>query len=350
MNDRTMKILLLVILMLTSCHLQAQVYTSEVEVAANADSKVGIGTTSPTDLLSVNGKLALYWNDQISGFNTTDAHARISSTGQSGSYPFSIRGNLVLQPRPISSTDIVFATGQTPMSRLVVKGDGKVGIGTTAPKTLLTIGSNSDIVSTTGIALGTNHSSLEFVHSSYSHGYGSKFYAVDEGNGNTSLRLMVRGKTTSWSNALYVRASDNSSNTRIGIGTTSPSEKLHVNGTARASAHTTSSDARLKKNIQDLTDQSIDKLRPVSYQLKADDSYHFGVIAQDIKKVYPHMVSSANDEMMAVNYQEIIPLLVKEVQDLKKLVRWQEAKIEALEAANTTDESKKNKRTSLTTK
>lgn len=70
---------------------------------------------------------------------------------------------------------------------------------------------------------------IEFLHSNYGYGYGSKIYYVDEGMGVTSFRIAVRGGSTIFSDALYIRASDAAApNGFIGIGNTNPSELLTI--------------------------------------------------------------------------------------------------------------------------
>jgi len=70
---------------------------------------------------------------------------------------------------------------------------------------------------------------IEFLHSNYGYGYGSKIYYVDEGMGVTSFRIAVRGGSTIFSDALYIRASDGAApNGFIGIGNTNPSELLTI--------------------------------------------------------------------------------------------------------------------------
>ncbi len=46
----------------------------------------------------------------------------------------------------------------------------------------------------------------------------------------------------------------------------------------------------------------------------------YGFIAQEVEKIYPNLVSTANDEMKtkSVNYDGFIPLLVSSIQELKK--------------------------------
>ena len=76
---------------------------------------------------------------------------------------------------------------------------------------------------------------IEFLHSAYGPGYGSRIYPLDQGNGATSLRIAVRGGSTTWTDALIIRADDVNGGAlgNIGIGVDpGPSYKLAVNGGA----------------------------------------------------------------------------------------------------------------------
>jgi hypothetical protein len=108
---------------------------------------------------------------------------------------------------------------------------GNVGIGHSNPPNKLTIGSDIYLnPSNRGITLGSEHNSIELVNSSYGNGYGAKVYGVDEGSGVTSLRFAIRGNSTSWTDAFYVCGANTSAANHgfIGIGTTSPTARLHV--------------------------------------------------------------------------------------------------------------------------
>jgi hypothetical protein len=89
------------------------------------------------------------------------------------------------------------------------------------------------------------------------------------------------------------------------------------------------SDARLKTDIESCGPQ-IDDLRQievVKYR-KVDDPEgprHVGVIAQQLQKIKPGLVSEDQDGMLSVKYSVFVPLLLKAVQELA-------AKVDALEA------------------
>jgi hypothetical protein len=117
---------------------------------------------------------------------------------------------------------------------------------------------------------------------------------------------------------------------KIGYGATDNGEyklqvkdSVYVGGNVSASAYTTRSDFNLKDDIFDLKYGLNDvlNLKPVEYTYKSNGSKQLGFIAQDIGTILPEVVSF--EDSMSVNYQAIIPILTKAIQE-------QQAQIEAL--------------------
>ena len=98
--------------------------------------------------------------------------------------------------------------------------------------------------------------------------------------------------------------------------------------TGSTTSYNTSSDERLKENIQNTTHTvDINDIRVREFDWKAGGEHQrFGFIAQELETVYPEAVHSPEDpkEMKSVDYSKLVPLLVKEIQTLK-------ARIEELE-------------------
>lgn len=70
--------------------------------------------------------------------------------------------------------------------------------------------------------------------------------------------------------------------------------------------------------VMSLREESIDNMA----RWYEDDSpiiknKHYGLIAQELQKIYPDLVVESQDGYLAVNYLEIIPLLIRSVQELK---------------------------------
>jgi Chaperone of endosialidase len=83
------------------------------------------------------------------------------------------------------------------------------------------------------------------------------------------------------------------------------------------------SDQRLKQNIQDADSAStlIDVLQVRQFDWKTDNTHQrYGFVAQELVTVAPEAVHQPADpeDMMAVDYSKLVPMLVKEIQDLRK--------------------------------
>ena len=89
--------------------------------------------------------------------------------------------------------------------------------------------------------------------------------------------------------------------------------------------YTTASDVRLKHNIVDAPDAAsvIDAMQVRSFKWNADNNeQRYGFIAQELLEVAPEAVNQPADpdEMMAVDYSKLVPILVKEIQSLRARV------------------------------
>ena len=86
-----------------------------------------------------------------------------------------------------------------------------------------------------------------------------------------------------------------------------------------------SSDKRLKENISPLSDslEKISKIRGVEFDWKKNEEIHpneghdVGVIAQEIEKVLPEVVTTRDSGYKAVKYEKIVPLLIEAIKELK---------------------------------
>ena len=128
----------------------------------------------------------------------------------------------------------------------------------------------------------------------------------------------------------------------VGIGTKSPSQKLHVNGNILATGEVTAySDQRLKSNIEPLVYRG--RLNPKSY-IK-DNKQSIGFIAQDVQELYPELVmeTGGDNNYLSLNYGNITAVLsaqINTVEDevtiLKRRVKELEDKLEVYESSITT--------------
>jgi hypothetical protein len=103
---------------------------------------------------------------------------------------------------------------------------------------------------------------------------------------------------------------------------------------------TTVSSARYKRDIQDMGAQSrgLLKLRPVTFRYKQDPqgAPQYGLTAEEVAKVYPELVTRGTDgEVESVQYHELIPMLLNELQRQQQQLGVQSQEIAELRVQNT---------------
>lgn len=83
------------------------------------------------------------------------------------------------------------------------------------------------------------------------------------------------------------------------------------------------SDKMLKENIREIGHDNLLKLNPVKYNFNYDEKKmtHYGLIAQEVEEHFPELVNETYDKLKqtnikSVNYIELIPLLLKQIQTM----------------------------------
>jgi hypothetical protein len=148
--------------------------------------------------------------------------------------------------------------------------------------------------------------------------------STDGNNTNSALRLYTS------KNNNYSEVARFNSDGFLGLGVTTPSERLHVVGNGLFTGEVTaysSSDSRLKQNIKPITSalDIIEGLNPVSYNwnkkaialnsIKDDIRTNYGVIAQEVEKILPDLVHQTNG-YKSVDYIQMIGILLAGVREL----------------------------------
>ena len=221
------------------------------------NGNVGIGTTTPSEKLhvtgnalvsgtgsftgalatgsnlSVTGTAAVTGTSTFTGASTFNGSVRIAQSGTTplsfGSwlgtkislwdnlgdsttiYGFGIQSNTLQVFTPGAGNDIALGYGPSASmtETMRVKGNGNVGIGTSSPALKLSV-SGDTLTTGTAYLLDTNHS----IRAISGSGVAISTYAVTDG-------IILKQSTGN-----------------VGIGTTSPSQKLEVNGTVKATTFT----------------------------------------------------------------------------------------------------------------
>ena len=130
-------------------------------------------------------------------------------------------------------------------------------------------------------------------------------------------------------------------NSRFGVGTTSPSAKLDVNGNVSGVSIYASddivaySDARVKGDIQVIENaiKKVKEIRGVTFVRtdREDTQRHAGVIAQEVEKVLPEVISEDNLGMKNVAYGNMVGLLIEAIKEQQSYIDDLEIRLGTLE-------------------
>lgn len=239
----------------------------------------GMGTTYGKPYLAIGGLEYLTNSLQTIGFGY--------GTGTSNQ-PAEI-GFLTTDTASYTKGDIVFAnrngtTNVAPTEVMRIASTGNVGIGITNPGAKLDVLDSFQISRT---ATYTGNWNAGVTHAA-ANNYGSLYLTPSLVTGDFVIR------DSASATKLYFDTSSGS----LGIGTSTPSEKLEVSGNIKATSYLFTSDRRLKENIQTITG-SLSKIRilnGVSFDWKESSEHDIGFIAQEVEKVEPSLVKTASDE------------------------------------------------------
>jgi hypothetical protein len=127
----------------------------------------------------------------------------------------------------------------------------------------------------------------------------------------------------------------------VGIGTGTPSQKLQVSGNVLANSYLTSSDGRFKKNVEAIGNEQskLFSIRGVSYEMNKEsfkdyefnDRKHIGLIAQEVREVFPELVYEDSNGYLSVDYVSFIPIIIEVLKNQSNTIKDQENKISRLE-------------------
>jgi Chaperone of endosialidase/Head domain of trimeric autotransporter adhesin len=214
-----------------------------------------------------------------------------------------------------SSTDRLFVIGNgngtlpsTSSNAMVILKNGNTGIGISNPTYKLHIGNSNSGLRIEGPALsGSGGSALNI---------GSAGDVVVDANGTVGGRFLIKETGN------------------VGIGKNNPLYKLDVggdinaSGQVRANGIALSSDVRFKQNIITLPNalNNLLQLRGTNYFFNTNafpernfsSDKQMGVIAQEVEKIYPELVSTDKDGYKSVNYVGLIPVMIESIKELKK--------------------------------
>ncbi len=209
--------------------------------------------------------------------------------------------------------------------------DTSVGIGTTAPLKHLHIRGAGDQEI---MIESSDTGGIRWTLQSSDGASGGRFEIIDRTNGASRLTILDDGS--------------------VGIGTTAPADRLQVNGIIRVNTlgsagstsicrngnnqiSTCSSSIRYKTNINSFTSglSLIKKLRPVTFNWKADNREDFGLVAEEVAKVSPLLVTlNENGKIEGVKYDRVGVVLLNAVNEQQTQIEQQQKQIDGQKQAN----------------
>lgn len=218
-----------------------------------------------------------------------------------------------------------------------INGDkGHVGIGTTSPGARLEVSDTDGGLRITGTR-GAGHT-FSFDNS----GSDAQNFQLYDRTSNRRLVLFsdTLGYEFSTGGTIKVAIDVNGN---VGIGTTTPSQRLHVMGKVTADDYLFNSDLRLKTDVLPLetASEGIACLQGVTYRWsdraadrpEADDDLQIGLIAQDVERCFPEVVTTAPDGYKSVSYARLVVPLIESAKEQRREIARLKAEQSASRAA-----------------
>jgi len=235
-----------------------------VRMTISSSGDIGIGTTVTDARLRVAGTI----NATHSIFGNTDGRGLaiqtvlVAGTNEAGS---------ILNARGVGAGTLIFQTDNT--ERVRIAADGKVGIGTTSPSSLLDVRGQTTIISNAATLQlsGSDHTYIELYPSN---SIGRQAYIGFPAAGSKDLQIV--NESTTGNLNLFTNNSTRVTiltNGNVGISTTSPAYKLDVSGTLRTTGNV------LASNVINLigTENSSAKIKAGKFLSIADDGFTVGI-------------------------------------------------------------------------
>jgi hypothetical protein len=300
---------------------------------------VGVGTLTPLAKMSVRGKFYARGDGDGTDGDVYAPTIDLAVDDSDSGLEVPADGNLALWTNNVE--------------RVRVTSAGNVGIGTTNPGAKLQVFAGSGASSWDDVIIGYGgYNSGEEHKINFDDGVGhiGSLMVGWDGSGYFSVGNLYSGTHQNGTKQLTVRGNGN-----VGIGVFSPAYRLELpnvansTGQGRANAWVTYSDSRVKSHQRPLNYglNALMKVRPKSYLHHAseyvngelvlrDGAQSLGLIAQELYDVIPEAVSKPVDDskdLWSVDYDRLIPVLIKAIQEQQALITAQQTSIDALKAS-----------------
>ena len=312
-------------------HGNAQVsYNPSSPYSVTFPTNLGIGATQ-----SISNAKALEINKSITGAGTTVVLTDITANAQSD-----VTNNCIGWRSSMGTVAAAFTLGNL---RHFQAQQGTKGAGSTITNQVGFYAASSLIDATNNFGFYGDIASAAGRWNIYMAGTAANYFAGDTKVGTTGTPASGTTGTQIGSTGPILNSVDTNGLNATFYKPSTPSQTAFLafveNGSVigsvtRASsttvAYNTSSDRRLKENIKPASyaGDLLDSIEVVRFTWKGTDlSTEYGVIAQDLQKVYPDAVTEGVGNIpWGVDYSKMVPMLIKELQDLRKRVAQLEGK------------------------
>jgi hypothetical protein len=305
----------------------------------DASGNVGIGTSSVTPVFGTTVKVYNAGSGGTLEVGGATINARL----------FGSEGAGIAGVGTTTNTAFNFITNNA--ERMRIDGSGNVMVGTTATTSAFCVARGAGVAAAISLRGGNVAEASEFWVAQGSGGTEAYLYNRANGPMIFGTNNTERARIDSSGN-LLVGTTTAAASTQSGIvslpdvaGGASALVIGHANGVASGNSYevysynggvigaitqngttgvlyTTASDVRLKHDIVDAPDAAnvIDAMQVRSFKWNADNNeQRYGFVAQELLEVAPEAVHQPADpdEMMAVDYSKLVPMLVKELQSVR---------------------------------
>jgi hypothetical protein len=311
--------------------------TADNQFLINATGGVGIGTNAPAYRLDVVGRSRIRQNAGQTGSTNTAGLWFFQNT------PATDRAFVGME----SDNSVGFFGGNGGGWGMIMNTQtGDVGIGTAAPQYRLHVFGQDVRVESNGASVlprfslnftGGGADQKRWQH--YASTGALNFTALNDAeNSETGWLQVLRGTGTSISRVIFP-------NGLVGIGTATPSFKLHVNGSVGGvGPYVDASDLRYKRDIH-VIDGALSKvlsLRGVTFDWRREEfpALNFtagrgvGFVAQEVERVVPEAVTRDAAGFRSVAYSHLTPVLVEAVKEQQAQITQQQQTITELRRQN----------------
>lgn len=209
---------------------------------------------------------------------------------------------------------------------ITVDGNKNVGLGTLSPATKLHV---------TGTALfgsGAENAYSPYIRASNGLSVATTpdySFWYDDQTGIFHPELSNLALTTGGNEVLRIDENHN-----VGIGTTSPTQRLHVVGNVTADDYLYNSDLRLKADVEPLKNavEGIACLQGVTYRWSepsAPQDLQVGLIAQDVERCFPEVVTTDPHGYKSVSYARLVAPLIENAKEQQQVLAAQQQALTA---------------------